>query len=60
MALEKRIESLKQQHARLDQMLRREETHPGADEMVIHRLKAQKLGLKDESERLLHSSRSAA
>ena len=60
MALENRIESLKQQHARLDQILRREETRPGADDGHLHRLKAQKLELKDEIERLLHGHRIAA
>jgi hypothetical protein len=60
MALEKHIESLKRKHARIDQMLREEEIRPGADHAVIHRLKSQKLGLKDEIERLLHGHRIAA
>jgi hypothetical protein len=60
MALENRIDSLKQRHARIDQMLREEEARLGADDLVIHRLKAQKLGVKDEIERLLHGQRVAA
>ncbi len=60
MALVNHIESLKMKHARIDQMLREEEAHPGADDLVIHRLKTQKLGVKDEIERLLHSQQIAA
>ena len=60
MALENRIESLKQQHARLDQILRQEEARPGADDVHLHQLKLQKLELKDEIERLLHGHRIAA
>ncbi len=60
MALTSHIESLKKKHARIDQMLREEETHPGSDDLVIHRLKAQKLGVKDEIERLLHGQQIAA
>ena len=60
MALDSRIDSLKQKHARIDQILHEEESRPGADDLVLHRLKAQKLGLKDEIERLLHGHRLAA
>lgn len=60
MALENRIESLKKQHARLDQLLHAEETRPGFDDTVLHRLKAQKLALKDEIQALLHGHRVAA
>jgi len=60
MALENRIDSLKKQHSRLDQMLRAEEAHPGTDDIVIHRLKAQKLALKDQIEQLLHTTQVAA
>ena len=60
MALENRIESLKQKHARLDQMLHQEEARVGADDGVIHHLKLQKLDVKDEIERLLHGHRIAA
>jgi hypothetical protein len=60
MALENRIDSLKLRHARIDQMLREEEARLGADDTVLHRLKTQKLGLKDEIERLLHGHRIAA
>ena len=60
MALDNYIESLKKKHARIDQMLREEEIRPGADVVVLHRLKSQKLGLKDQIERLLHGHRVAA
>ncbi len=60
MALENHIDSLKKRHARLDQMIREEEAHPGADDLNLHRLKSQKLSLKDEIERLLHGQRVAA
>jgi len=60
MALDNHIESLRKKHARIDQMLHEEETRPGADDLVIHRLKSQKLGVKDEIERLLHGQRVAA
>jgi hypothetical protein len=60
MAFENHIESLKKKHARLDQMLREEEARPGADDMVLHRLKLQKLSLKDEIQSLLHGQRIAA
>jgi len=60
MALENRIDSLKKQHARLDQLLHAEEIRPCADDMVVHRLKSQKLALKDQIEQLLHETRVAA
>lgn len=60
MALDNYIESLKKKHARIDQMLREEEVRPGADVVVLHRLKSQKLSLKDQIERLLHGHRVAA
>ncbi|MDE1900694.1 MAG: YdcH family protein [Alphaproteobacteria bacterium] len=60
MALENRIDSLKKQHARLDQMLRAEEARAGGDEIAIHRLKQQKLAVKDQIEFLLHGAREAA
>ncbi len=60
MAFQNHIEALKKKHARLDQMLREEEGRPAADDLVLHRLKLQKLNLKDEIERLLHGERIAA
>ncbi len=60
MALERHIEALKQKHARLDQMLRQEELRVGADSVELNRLKAMKLGVKDEIERLIHGQRAAA
>ena len=60
MAFENHIESLRKKHAHLDRMLREEEARPGSDDLVLHRLKLQKLSLKDEIERLLHGERVAA
>lgn len=60
MALEKHIESLKRQHARLDMMLRAEEASPGADRAAVLRLKSEKLAIKDKIEQLLHGERVAA
>jgi hypothetical protein len=60
MAFESHIEFLKKKHARLDHMLREEQARPAPDDLVLHRLKSEKLGLKDEIERLLHGARVAA
>jgi hypothetical protein len=60
MAFENHITMLKKKHARIDSMLQEEEARPSADDLVIHRLKLQKLGIKDEIERLLHGDRVAA
>jgi hypothetical protein len=60
MALENHIESLKHKHARIDQKLREEEAHIGADDLVVQRLKSEKLRVKDEIEMLLHGQRIAA
>jgi hypothetical protein len=60
MALDSHIESLKRKHAHIDHMLHEESIRPGADETVLHRLKTQKLVIKDEIERLTHNHRVAA
>ncbi len=60
MALDSHIDSLKRKHAQIDQKIHEELNHPGSDDMELHRLKAQKLELKDEIERLRHSQRIAA
>ena len=60
MALASHIEFLKTKHARLDRLVREEESRPSADDLVLHRLKTEKLNLKDEIERLLNGERVAA
>jgi hypothetical protein len=60
MALENHIDSLKKRHARLDQMIHEEESHPACDDIRVHKLKSQKVALKDEIARLLSGERIAA
>lgn len=43
-----RIESLRSQHALLDEAIREETHRPHPDELRIHELKREKLRLKDE------------
>ncbi len=58
MALEQRIESLKKKHAYIDQQLREEGV--GADPALLTHLKAMKLNLKDEIERLMQGQTATA
>jgi len=60
MALEKRIEALKKKHADIDQQLREKSLSMGEDSLVLSRLKALKLGIKDEIERLVRDQSIAA
>ncbi len=60
MALENRIEALRKKHADIDQILAEENARIAADNVFLHRLKSQKLSLKDEIERLLHDEQQAA
>ncbi len=53
MTLENRIQALKKKHSDIDQKLQEEELRPARDDLVVNRLKALKLGLKDEIERLV-------
>jgi len=55
-----RIESLKAKHANLEQKLHEEETRPHPDETLIHRIKKEKLEIKDEIERLQHADEAAS
>ena len=52
MSLQSRIESLKGRHAILDNRILDEDGRPRPDTEVISRLKAEKLRLKEEMERL--------
>ena len=55
-----RIESLRSKHAHLEQRLHEEEIRPHPDEALIHRLKKEKLEIKDEIERLQHQTEGQA
>lgn len=55
MALEDHIEALRKKHADIDRRLHEETTRAGADALSISRLKALKLNIKDEIERLVKS-----
>ncbi len=48
MSVHDRIESLRSQHALLDDAIREESHRPHPDELRIHELKREKLRLKDE------------
>ncbi len=52
MAVEDRIAELTQRHAKLEQHLSDELSHPSTDDIVITQLKRQKLRIKEEIERL--------
>jgi hypothetical protein len=52
MTVEARIAELSQRHAKLEQNLTNELSHPSSDDSVITDLKRQKLRLKEEIERL--------
>ena len=52
MSLQSRLESLMERHAVLESQIHAEDNRPRPDEETLHRLKAEKLRLKDEIERL--------
>jgi hypothetical protein len=54
MAFEQRIESLRQKHVSIEQELQTETHRPHPDEDRLHRLKREKLKIKDEIARLSH------
>lgn len=60
MALQQRIESLKKRHTEIDLRLTAEENRPAPDDVLLHKLKCQKLVLKDELTKLLDDRRQAA
>jgi uncharacterized protein len=59
MSHEARLESLKARHAELEAQVAAEDNRPRPDENLLHRLKVEKLHLKEEIERL-RSGRQAA
>ncbi|TVR84117.1 MAG: DUF465 domain-containing protein [Rhodospirillales bacterium] len=48
MSLDERIETLKAKHRALEAAIEQEDARPWPDEVEIHRLKKQKLLIKDE------------
>ncbi len=52
MSLESRIESLKGRHASLETRIHAEDSRPRPDDESLHKLKLEKLRLKEEMERL--------
>ena len=52
MSIEARLRSLEDRHALLQRQISHEETRPMPDSDELHRLKVEKLRLKDEMERL--------
>jgi hypothetical protein len=52
MSLAPRLRSLEDRHAMLEQQLFEEDTRPRPDDTELHRLKREKLRLKEEIERL--------
>lgn len=55
MALEAHIAELAEKHRLLERRIEEEVSRPGSDDLEIHRLKLQKLKLKDEITRLSES-----
>ena len=60
MALAKRIDSLKKRHAEIDVRLQAENARRSPDALKIHKLKSEKLSIKDEITRLLGGEAQAA
>jgi hypothetical protein len=60
MALEQRIESLRKRHTEIEARIHGEESRPAPDVALVHRMKREKLILKDEIERLCHGQKQAA
>jgi hypothetical protein len=52
MSLETHLEALKERHANLDMRIIEEDHRPRPDDGEVHRMKLEKLRLKEEMERL--------
>ncbi len=59
MALEQRIQSLRKRKAELDLQIHDETVRPSPDTIRLHRLKSEKLCMKDELSRLEHMQEAA-
>lgn len=56
MSVQARIDSLKSRHATLDTRITEEDHRPQPDQEALHRLKLEKLRVKEEVERLSRGS----
>lgn len=59
MSYEGRIDSLKSRHAAIDAQVEAEKLRPKPDETLLHKLKVEKLHVKEELEKLRSSSQAA-
>jgi hypothetical protein len=55
MSSDDRVEALKAKHAALDVAIGEENRRPNPDSSALHELKRQKLKIKDELQRIVHS-----
>ena len=60
MPLMQRIESLKKRHTDLDQHIRAESSRPMPDGLRLHKLKIEKLAIKENIDRLMGGGTAAA
>ncbi len=60
MSLEERIETLKMKHHALEEAIQQENNRPRPDDLEIHRLKKEKLQIKDEIAQLSAKMSNAA
>jgi hypothetical protein len=60
MSLDERIETLKMKHHALEEAIQKESNRPRPDDLEIHRLKKQKLQIKDEIAQLSGKMKDAA
>ena len=54
-----RIDSLKARHAAIDAQIHAETNRPKPDALLLHKLKTEKLHVKEELEKLRHGTRAA-
>lgn len=57
MALSAHLAELSEKHKLLERKIEEEMARPGSDDIVVRRLKSEKLRLKDEIERLAKQTR---
>ncbi len=55
MALSAHLHELAEKHRQLDRRISEEMARPGSDDVVIRRMKQQKLKIKEEIEQTVHS-----
>ena len=54
MSMDDHVDSLRNKHARLEQLIDDEQHRPLPDQVTVSRLKKEKLRIKEEIERLVH------